>query len=109
MKAMFPRIQGRKSAVLALAIASALLAACASGPVVPEGATAARNKLTALQADPNLATRAPVAIEQADIAVRSAERPEANASLSANRVYIADRKVDIARAQAETRYAEDQR
>ena len=110
MNISFARLTaGNKKALLATAIASVLLTACASGPVVPEGATAARSKLIALQADPNLATRAPVAMEQAEVAVRSAERPEADAALGANRVYLADRKVEIARAQAETRYAEDQR
>ena len=66
-------------------------------------------KLTQLQSDPNLATRAPQAIEAADAAVRLAEQPEADKDLGAYRVYMADRKVEIARADAQTRYAEDQR
>jgi hypothetical protein len=41
--------------------------------------------------------------------VRTAEKPEADATLGAHRVYVADRKVEIARAQAETRLSEDQR
>ncbi len=91
------------------AVAAALLAACATAPVKPLGAAEARSKLTLLQADPNLATRAPMAIKEADTAVRVAEQPERDQELASHRVYIADRKVDIARAQAETRYAEDQR
>jgi outer membrane protein OmpA-like peptidoglycan-associated protein len=98
-----------RKTVLATAMTAVLLAACAGTPVAPDGATAARSKLSALQADPNLASRAPVAIEQADAAVRIAEQPEKNADLVSHRVYLADRKIDIARAQAETRYAEDQR
>jgi outer membrane protein OmpA-like peptidoglycan-associated protein len=62
-----------------------------------------------LQSDQNLATRAPVAIKEADIAVRAAETPEADEALAAHRVYIADRKVDTAWALAESRLAEDQR
>jgi len=86
-----------------------LLAACAAAPSVPAGAMEARSKLTLLQSDQNLATRAPVAIKEADIAVRAAETPQADEELAAHRVYIADRKVDTARAVAETRFAEDQR
>jgi outer membrane protein OmpA-like peptidoglycan-associated protein len=68
-----------------------------------------RSKLTQLQSDPNLATRAPAATKEADAAVRIAERPEVDKDLAAYRIYLADRKVDIARAQAETSFAEDQR
>jgi outer membrane protein OmpA-like peptidoglycan-associated protein len=95
--------------ILATAMTAVLLSACAGTPVAPDGATAARAKLSALQADPNLASRASVAIDQADAAVRIAEQPEKNVELVTHRVYLADRKIDIARAQAETRYAEDQR
>jgi len=91
------------------ALASALLAACASAPLKPPGAAEARSKLTQLQADPDLASRAPVAIKEADIAVRTAETPEKDAKLAAHRVYMADQKVETARALAETRFAEDQR
>ena len=42
-------------------------------------------------------------------AVRTAEQPEADRALGEHRVYIADRKVEIASAQAQTRYLEDQR
>jgi len=45
--------------LVATAVASALLAGCASAPVVPEGSLGARSKLTQLQSDSNLATRAP--------------------------------------------------
>jgi outer membrane protein OmpA-like peptidoglycan-associated protein len=62
-----------------------------------------------LQSDQALASRAPLAIKDADLAVSLAEQPQADMDLAAHRVYIADRKVEIARAQAETRLAEDQR
>jgi outer membrane protein OmpA-like peptidoglycan-associated protein len=98
-----------RKTMLATAMTTVLLAACAGTPMAPDGAVAARAKLSALQADPNLASRAPVAIDQADAAVRIAEQPEKNVDLVSHRVYVADRKIEIARAQAETRYAEDQR
>jgi outer membrane protein OmpA-like peptidoglycan-associated protein len=90
-------------------VAAVLLAACAAAPLKPDGAAEARNELTQLQSDPNLATRAPLAMKDADTAVRAAEQPQADGELGAYRVYLADRKVEIARAEAETSFAEDQR
>lgn len=95
--------------LIAAAVASVLLAGCAAVPVAPEGASEVRARLTQLQSDSNLASRAPAAIKEADAAVRTAEQPEADRALGAHRVYIADRKVEIATAQAQTRYLEDQR
>jgi outer membrane protein OmpA-like peptidoglycan-associated protein len=91
---------------LTAAIASLLLAGCATAPMSPQGSADVRTKLTRLQADPNLADRAPVALKEAELAVRTAEQPLADdaedLALGAHRVYIADRKVEIA-------IAEDQR
>jgi outer membrane protein OmpA-like peptidoglycan-associated protein len=95
--------------LVAAAVAAILLAACATAPVKPDAAAEPRAKLTLLQSDPNLAGRAAPALEAAETAVRLAEQPEADKDLVAYRVYMADRKVDIARADAQTRYAEDQR
>src|SRR6185312_32706 len=95
--------------LIGAAVASILLAACTTAPVKPDGAVEARVKLTQLQSDPNLTNRAAAAIKDADAAVRAAEQPEADKELAANRVYLADRKVDTARALAETSFAEDQR
>ena len=102
MKTINPRGVMPGTMLIATAVASVLLAACAAAPVKPDGAAEARNKLTQLQSDPNLASRAPVAMKEADTAVRVAEQPQADQELGAYRVYLADRKVEIARAQAET-------
>jgi outer membrane protein OmpA-like peptidoglycan-associated protein len=87
------------------------LAGCATAPVSPAGSAAVRAKLTQLQADPDLATRAPAAIREAEAAVKTAEEPLAAAdeSLGTHRVYIADRKVEIAMSRAATKQAELQR
>jgi len=98
-----------RSTLIATAVAAILLAGCAAAPVKPDGAMEARAKLTQLQSDPNLASRAAAAIKDADLAVRAAEQPEPNKELAAHRVYLADRKVDTAKALAEARFAEDQR
>ena len=95
--------------LIATTVASVLLAACAAAPQKPDGAAEVRSKLTQLQSDPNLGSRAPLAIKEADAAVRTAEQPQADTELAAHRVYLADRKVETARAQAETSLAEDQR
>jgi outer membrane protein OmpA-like peptidoglycan-associated protein len=97
------------SALIATVVSSVLLAACAAAPVQPAGSAEARNKLMQLQSDQSLAGRAPLAIKDADLAVSLAEQPQADLQLAAHRVYIADRKIDTARAQAETKLAEDQR
>ena len=103
------RFANMNKPLIAAAVAAVLLAACASAPVKPEGAAEARNMLPQLQADPNLANRAPISMKAAEAAVQVAEQPEPDQQLAAYRVYMADRKVETARAEAETKYAEDQR
>jgi outer membrane protein OmpA-like peptidoglycan-associated protein len=93
----------------AAAAAAMLLAACASAPVEPDGAAALRARLTQLQSDPQLGGRAPLAMEQANIAVTEAEKPETDKALSDHRLFMADRKISIAQAQAQSRLAVDQR
>lgn len=96
------------TAPLSLLFSAMLLVACA-GPKVPDGAAQVRAKLTQLQSDPQLATLAPVAIKDAEAAVRLAEEPRDDKSLGQHFIYIADRKVDTAQALAQARYLEDQR
>lgn len=95
--------------LVAGAVASILLYGCATAPLQPEGAQEARARLTRLQADPNLSSRAPAAIAEAAAAVQLAEQPQPDPAVGEYRVYIAERKVDIASAQARTRFLEDQR
>jgi outer membrane protein OmpA-like peptidoglycan-associated protein len=94
--------------LIAAAIAATLFAGCASAPT-PAGSEQVRAKLTALQGEPTLANAAPVALKDAEAAVTVAETPEKDLVLAAHRVYIADRKVETARALAETQYSEAQR
>jgi outer membrane protein OmpA-like peptidoglycan-associated protein len=95
--------------LVAVGIATALLAACASTPPSAPGVAAVRGRLSALQADPNLASRAAVAVKEADTAVRLAETSQPDKLLAAHRVVMADRKVEAARALAETEFAEFER
>jgi len=95
--------------LIATAVAAALTVGCASTPKAPAGSKEVRAKLTALQSDAALASKAPVATKDAEAAVTQAEIVQPDLALAAHRVYIADRKVDTARAQAETKSAEDYR
>jgi outer membrane protein OmpA-like peptidoglycan-associated protein len=95
--------------MIAVAIAAAVFAGCASAPTKPAGSEAVRAKLTALQSDTSLANGAPVAMKDAETAVVVAEMAQKDPVLAAHRVYIADRKVDTARALAQIQTAEAQR
>jgi outer membrane protein OmpA-like peptidoglycan-associated protein len=95
--------------VLSVAVAAVLAAGCASAPMKPAGSEQVREKLSALQLDPALATHAANAIKDAELAVTQAELVQPDLELAAHRVYIADRKVDSARALAEARLSEAQR
>lgn len=98
-----------RRSLIALAVAAALVAGCASIPQKPAGSEQVRAKLTALQNDPRLAAQAPAAIKEAELAVKAAEIAQPDLALAAHRVYIADRKVDTANAYAHTKAAEGER
>lgn len=98
-----------RRSLVGAAIAASLVVGCASAPKQPAGSAEVRAKLTALQGDAILAAQAPVAIKDAELAVTQAEIPQPDLDLAAHRVYIADRKVDTARALALTKSAEAER
>jgi len=102
-------IQSHSRSIVALAVASVMFMGCASVPKKPAGSEQVRAKLTALQGEPTLANRAPVAIKDAEAAVVLAETSQKDLVLAAHRVYIANRKVDTAKALAETQFSEEQR
>lgn len=102
----------RVSAIAVMVVLSFVLSACASKPTSPQGAAEVRGKLAILQDNPDLANSARVEIREAEEAVRIAEQPlsrKEDQGLGKHRVYMADQKVEIASAVAETRYAESQR
>ncbi|MDP1696434.1 MAG: OmpA family protein [Xanthomonadaceae bacterium] len=95
--------------LLTTAIASLLMVACSSTPSKPDAAIGVRQKLSQLQANPQLASRAPIAIEEAEAAVRAAETPSKDDALTNHRVFMAERKVDTAVALAQSRMLVDHR
>jgi outer membrane protein OmpA-like peptidoglycan-associated protein len=100
-------IAGRTT--VTMAITAALIAGCATAPKPSAGAMSARNKLVQLQSNADLANRAAVAMKDANKAVLAAEMPQKDKALEQHLALIADRKVDTARALAETAFAESQR
>lgn len=82
---------------------------CATSSKIPPEVAAVRSKLSSLQADPQLAGRAPVAFKDAEAAVQAAEKVPKDEAHLEQLVWVADHKIDIAAAQAQTRYLEDQR
>lgn len=95
--------------VLALGISSLTLAGCASTPAKPDALPQVRAELTQLQTDPQLASLAPVAINDAEKALRAAEEPREEAELDQHLLIVAQSKVATARALAEAQLAEQER
>lgn len=108
MKTIHGKANGGVRKILFAAVLAAL-GGCASQPVDNPAADAVAADWRELQANPNLATQAPLAMQEAQQAVASAQLPERDQSLSAHRVYLAERKVATARASAQAEYAETQR
>ena len=87
-------------------VCSLLLSACA--PLLkPEGAEATRNELNALKADAVLAPQVQSALLDAELAVQAAELPTRDVAAGQHAVHVAGRKIDIARAEAERRLADE--
>lgn len=88
-------------------------AGCAGNRVHERGSDNARNaraNLEALKADPELAGRAPAALQDAEGAVRTAETTDTrDVTLRQHLGYLAEVKVEVARSAAEKQFADDQR
>ncbi|WP_233080598.1 OmpA family protein [Rheinheimera soli] len=102
------KILTRTTPILVLVAGVMTLSACSSKVEKPEGSYEVRQKLTALQADPNLANRAVLPLQQATTAVLAAEQPTKDKALAMYRVKLADKKVEIAKAVAQTSYLDEQ-
>jgi outer membrane protein OmpA-like peptidoglycan-associated protein len=97
------------SRFLTFSATALLLAACASTPTAPAGSAEVRAKLTTLRTNTELASRAPIEIQAAETAVSAAERPQDESVQTTHLLLIANQKVEIANAWAQSRLYEDQR
>jgi outer membrane protein OmpA-like peptidoglycan-associated protein len=95
--------------LMAAAVAAVLLGACSSTLVKPDGADGLRMRLTQLQTDPNLGGRAPLAMQKAAQAVSAAEQPQSDPAVATHLIFMADRSILIAQADAQSQYEVDQR
>ena len=99
----------RSASLIALCLSSVMLVGCATSTSPPSNVVELRNKLTRLQENLQVSSRAPVAVKEAESAVVAAEALPKNKVLANHAVWIADHKIDIASEQGQTRYLEDQR
>lgn len=97
----------RSTGVVAMIFAGLVLSACQSTPEQDEAVKQVRNDLTTLQSDPQLSRLAQTAIQDAERAVQAAEQPQKNQAVKEHLVYLANNKVQTARAMASARYEED--
>jgi len=98
-----------RHALLGMAVSSVLLAACTATTPKSEDAERLRVRLTQLQSNSELAKYVPLALQDAEIAVKNAEQKQTDPAVAAHLVFIADRKINIAWAQGESLLAVDQR
>lgn len=106
----FDSLQSRRyTSLFTLASAALLLAACASAPAPPNAAAVVRSRLNLLKSNTALAALAPIEIQSADAATTAAEKAGKDPVLLQHLVLIADQKVDIAAAWAQSRLYVDQR
>lgn len=95
--------------VLVTTTASIFMVACSNVQHKYAGADPVRARLTQLESNNDLASQAPMALEDARNAVLKAEQAQKDPAISEHLVFIAERKVDIAEAESQQHYLEEQR
>jgi outer membrane protein OmpA-like peptidoglycan-associated protein len=95
--------------VIVATTTSILMVACSNVQHRYAGADPVRARLTQLEGNNELASQAPMAMEEARSAVLKAEQSQKDPAVSEHLVFIAERKVDIAEAESQQHYLEEQR
>ena len=85
-----------------------LVSACSSSPKKNLGLEQVRSQLNELKSNPELANYAPLALGEAERAVRLAETASGDETYHIHLVYMADRRIQIARAVAQREQLEDE-
>jgi outer membrane protein OmpA-like peptidoglycan-associated protein len=102
------RLPAKCPAALICSLTLAGVTACTTMSKPGSQVSDIRTELSQLQGNPELAQLVPTAINEAEQALQAVERPVSNAALLSHLVYIADHKVNIARTQAQSRFAVEQ-
>lgn len=84
------------------------LTACSSAPKKDLALEQVRNQLEELKANPDLAGYAPLALGEAERALRTAENASGNETYRNHLLYMADRRIQIARAVAQREQLESE-
>ena len=96
-----------KATVIAI-IAASLLAACTTAPKKDLALEQVRAQLDELKANDELAGYAPLALGEAERALRTAETWTGNNTYRIHLIYMADRRIQIARVVAQRAQLEDE-
>jgi len=94
--------------ILVVAAVAVLLAACATSPKKDLALEQVKAQLQELQADENLAGYAQLALGEAKRALRQAEHAGADKTYRIHLIYMADRRIQIARAIAQHEQMEEE-
>ncbi len=87
--------------ILAMVLLAVVLTACSSSPKKDLALEQVRAQLEELKSNPELAKYAPLALGEAERALRTAETAGGNDTQRIHLIYMADRRIQIARAVAE--------
>jgi len=91
----------RSATTVALMMAALVLGACASQPKKDLALEQVRSQLEKLKSDPELQGYAPLALGEAERALRQAEASQGNDTQRIHLIYMADRRIQIARTVAQ--------
>ena len=91
----------RRLTIIALMLMLVLLSACVAAPKKDLALDRVRGELDELKSNPELAGYAPLAVREAERALRNAELASGDDLYRSYLVYMADRRIQIARTMAE--------
>jgi outer membrane protein OmpA-like peptidoglycan-associated protein len=98
----------RLTALAALALMMLFTAACTTAPKKDLALEQVRNQLEELESNEDLEGYAPLALGEAERALRQAESATGNAAYRSHLIYMADRRIQIARAVAQREQLEEE-
>jgi len=98
-----------RCSLASMLFATLVVSGCASAPATQSSLEGAKSQLAELQSNSLLANRAPVAMRDAEQAVKAAEQADTGSEDGEHLVFMAEQKVRIAETRAWERYYDDER